>query len=149
MGGAASNTVILIAIVAIGLFLLFILPKGLTGLTTSVISDGGFSFEHPSPVGTADVFGSCYQAKLQIDYHLDCSLCNSEDIIEYWWFKNAKDSEFKFIKGDKKVISAGKAYTAETSIDACAGNSYEWYVCIDDSKLSCAGKSRPFKFKAE
>ena len=147
--GGASNTFVLISIVAVGLFFLFVLPKGLNNITTSVISEGGIRFENPSPEGKMQAFGECYPVKLKMDYFKDCTLCNTEDINEYWWVRNSSNSDFQFIKGDRKTLHSQVEYTAETSIDACSGNSYEWYVCVSNEKMSCAGKEKPFKFKAE
>jgi len=148
--GGASGTVALVLIVAIGIFFLFILPRGLTGMTTSVVSDNGIVFENHSPLEKVKIFGDCYEIKLQVNYHLSCSLCNPKDITEYFWLQNSKNNYFDFYKGDRKTIHSGKEYTAEMKVNVCKGNSYKWFMCIDDVKLKCAGnKDNPFMFSVE
>jgi hypothetical protein len=143
----ASGYAGLAVIICLCVLALLILPKGFTGITMGTIVDDGITFENPSPVKSAEIFGECYQTKLTVDYHFECSLCNPKDIREYFWFRNANDNEFNFLKGDRKTIKSGREYTAEMTVDVCKGNSYEWYFCIDDTTLKCTGKEKNFKFK--
>ena len=145
--GGASGILAAAVIVGICLFVLFLLPKGLTGVTTAVIVDNGITFENPSPAGTLEIAGNCFQEKLQLDYHLNCAMCESRTVDEFFWFRNSEDKEFTLLKGDRKMLHPGVGYTAEMKVDICRGNSYEWYVCIDDTTLKCAGKEKPFGFK--
>jgi len=147
MMGGGSGIAIVVVIVAVCLFFLFLLPKGLTNMTSASIYEDGITFENPAPLSNVSIVGNCYNTKLQVDYSFKCALCNPKDITEYFWFKNLEDSEFTFLKGDRKIIHSGKTYTAERNVDVCNGNSYEWYMCIDDGKLKCAGKENLFSFK--
>lgn len=146
MGGGLGSLIVVI-IIGVCLFALFLMPKGLTGLTTQVIADDGVKFISPEPQGKTEIISDCYNIKLQVDYRIECSICSSKVINEYFWFKKSGESEFTFLRGDRKTISPNKGYSAEMKVDVCKGNSYEWYVCIDDGTLRCAGKIKPFVFK--
>ncbi len=147
--GGASGAIVGVVILAICVLFIIILPKGLTGVTTAVITDNGLAFENPSPAGNLEIAGNCCQTKLQVDYHLDCAMCESRTIDEYFWFRNSDDKEFTLLKGDRKMLHPGVGYTAEMKVDICKGQSYEWYACVDDTTLKCAGKEKAFGFKVE
>jgi len=144
--GGGSVALAVAVIVGLCLFFLFIIPKGLTGITTQVIADDGVTFTNPAPTEKIEIIADCYSTKLQVNYKIDCTICTSKNINEYFWFKNSKDNEFTFLRGDRKTIFPNRDYSAEMKVDVCKGNSYSWYVCIDDGTLKCAGKDRAFRF---
>lgn len=138
----------LVFILVFALLFLFVLPNGFNGITSSAIyQDGGVRFKYYSPGKEMHIVPECYTGKLEVDYDLDCEFCQSKDIREYFWFKNAKDKDFQMLQGDRKEIKAGKEYSAQMDVEICKGNEYQWYMCIDDATLRCIRKNNPLEFK--
>ena len=112
--GGGSVALAVAVIVGLCLFFLFIIPKGLTGITTQVIADDGVTFTNPAPTEKIEIIADCYSTKLQVNYKIDCTICTSKNINEYFWFKNSKDNEFTFLRGDRKTIFPNRDYSART-----------------------------------
>ncbi len=142
------GAVALAAIVILCFFFLFLLPQGLTDITSRSVIDDGITFKSYYPSDKVEIVGSCYPVKLQVEYYVKCSLCNSKDVREYFWFRKAGNPEFRFLKGERKLMKPSQVYTAEMEVEVCAGNSYEWYFCLDDGELKCAGRRKHFRFAA-
>lgn len=148
MARYAGGTLALALIVILCFFFLFLLPHGLTGITSSSIMDDGITFRDYEPTGDVEIIGDCYPVTLQLDYYFNCAMCTSKDVREYFWFRESGDSDFTFLKGERKTIKPSQIYAAEMEVQACAGESYEWYFCIDDGTLKCAGRTDYFAFNA-